>query len=87
MADGDTFGDFIDVGGGALCEAGTGDDMTTFAEGLNVDVEGFEVLTVGFEGDDWGATLAPTAGVETMNSLAERRGESGVGETDGDFDL
>ena len=76
MVDGDTFGDFVDVGGGALCEAVTGDDMTTFPEGLKVDVEGFEVLT-----------LTPVAGVETMNSLAERRGESGVGETDGDFDF
>jgi len=78
MADGDILGDFADVGGGAMCEAVTGDNMTTFPEGIKVDVEGFEVLTVGFKGGNLAVTFVPTAGVGTMNSLCKRKGESGA---------
>jgi hypothetical protein len=82
----DIFGDIVDVGGGAMCEAETmtGGGMTAFPEGIVIDVEESEVRT---KGGAFAAVLVPLAMARAMNSLDERRGESGVGETDGDFDF
>ena len=75
----DIFGDFVDVGGGAMCEAGTmtGDGTTAFPEGIEIDVEESEVRAVGFKGGAFAAVLVPPELVRAMNSLCERRGESG----------